>query len=411
MQSRTATRVGTLPFRASCTKVSADQIVVRGMNARSRVEDLKPLTSLRFFAAFAIVLLHAKLYTKWGWLQPIQIPLVQGVSFFFVLSGFILTHVYSARRGIGYWDFVRLRIARLWPVHLVTLLLVVLFVRPASFDGDGFFDNRLTLLANISLAQSMFPFLSYLFSWNSVSWSISTEMCFYLCFPLLLVGIARSWPLNLLISFLLAVGLFGVLQLAGVPLVSDDLNKVTVSAATYANPLTRGFEFCLGMASWVLWDRHIRGVKAGVIAWTIVEVAVLAGAWLWLAVLFAPAAARFPLASLSLWVSSSGSCWVFAILIVTFAGGHGAMGRFLSTTLFVWLGEISFAIYMVHQILFKILNWNLGIGSELVFFPILVLVSAALHHLIERPGRAFLSGQLFPPRLQLSAEPRRLRRF
>jgi hypothetical protein len=61
----------------------------RGMNMRSSVEDLKPLTSLRFFAALAIVLLHAKLYTKWGWLQPIQIPLGQGVSFFFVLSGFI----------------------------------------------------------------------------------------------------------------------------------------------------------------------------------------------------------------------------------------------------------------------------------------------------------------------------------
>ena len=136
----------------------------------------------------------------------------QGVSFFFVLSGFILTHVYSSRRDIGYWGFVRLRIARLWPVHLVTLLLVVLFVHPASFAGDGLFDRRLTLLANLPMTQSMFPFISYLFSWNSVSWSISTEICFYLCFPFLLANVERSWLRNLLISCLLAVGVFGVLN-------------------------------------------------------------------------------------------------------------------------------------------------------------------------------------------------------
>ena len=183
------------------------------MNAqRSSVEDLKPLTSLRFFAAFAIVLAHAKLYTEWSWLPPDRIPLRQGVSFFFVLSGFILTHVYSSRRDIGYWGFVRLRIARLWPVHLATLLLVVLFVHPASFAGDGLFDRRLTLLANLSMTQSMFPFISYLFSWNSVSWSISTEMCFYLCFPFLLANVERSWLRNLLISCLLAIGVFGVLN-------------------------------------------------------------------------------------------------------------------------------------------------------------------------------------------------------
>jgi peptidoglycan/LPS O-acetylase OafA/YrhL len=126
------------------------------------------------------------------------------------------------------------------------------------------------------------------------------------------------------------------------------------------------------MASWVLWDRYLRGVQAGVIAWTVAELAVLTGVSLWLTMLFVPEAGMFPLRWMApLWVTPSGSCWVFAILIATFAGGHGAVGRLLSIALFVWLGEISFAIYMVHQILFKILNWNFGIGSALVFFPVL----------------------------------------
>jgi peptidoglycan/LPS O-acetylase OafA/YrhL len=368
------------------------------MDARLPVEDLKPLTSLRFFAAFAIVLLHAKLYTAWGWLPTDRIPLGHGVSFFFVLSGFILTHVYSSRQDIGYFGFVRLRVARLWPVHVVTLLLVVLFVRPETFDGVGFFDRRATLLANLTLTQSVFPFTSYFLSWNSVSWSISTEMCFYLLFPFLLPNIKRLWMRNLLISGAVAASVFVLLRLFHVPPGSTDVDKLTVSAATYTNPLVRGFEFCLGMASWALWDRYLRRANISTTAWTVMELAALAGVAVWAVVLWIPATAMPPLSLLSpLWVSPAGSCWLFAIFIPVMARGRGLAGRLLSTTPFVWLGEISFAVYMVHQILFKILNWNLGIDSALVFFSALILASAALHHLVEKPCRALLSGRVRLP--------------
>ncbi|MGA7069611.1 MAG: hypothetical protein WB048_25305, partial [Pseudolabrys sp.] len=82
---------------------------------------------------------------------------------------------------------------------------------------------------------------------------------------------------------------------------------VTVTSATYANPLTRGLEFCLGMASWALWDRHLRGMKIGFIAWTVAELAVLTGAALWLTMLFVPAAGMFPLRLMApLWVGPQG---------------------------------------------------------------------------------------------------------
>ena len=370
------------------------QNIATGMHARPAVEDLKPLTSLRFVAALAIVFLHARLYTDWRWLAPIHLPLDQGVSFFFVLSGFILTHVYSARRGIGYWQFVRLRAARLWPVHLVTFLLVILFVDPTSFHGEGLFDDRLTILANLSLTQALFPFPAYIFAWNSVSWSISTELGFYLCFPFLLAQLPRYWLRNLLIASLLIPGAVGGLWLVGVPLVSADVYAATIDTASYADPLTRGFEFCLGMASWVIWDRHLRHANTNTWAWTLIEMIALWGAWLWLSNWYWDFAAWFPVSWLMPWIGSSSSCWLFAILIVTFAGGHGIIGRLLSGKVPVWLGEISFCIYMVHQILFKIVNWDLGLRSELAFFPALILISAALHHLVEQPCRRLLSGQM-----------------
>jgi hypothetical protein len=105
-----------------------------------------------------------------------------------------------------------------------------------------------------------------------------------------------------------------------------------------------------------------------------------------------------------------GSCWIFAILIVIFAGGHGVIGRLLSIAPLVWLGEVSFAIYMVHQILLKIFTPHPQIFTELVFFPTLIAVVAVLHYAIERPGRAFLAGKVsHTPRLEGS--PKLLERW
>jgi peptidoglycan/LPS O-acetylase OafA/YrhL len=76
----------------------------------------------------------------------------------------------------------------------VTLVLVVVLLRPDSrqLPGEGFFDPRLVLVANILLLHSIVPYVNYVFSWNSPSWSISTEWFFYLMFPLLLKDIHRT---------------------------------------------------------------------------------------------------------------------------------------------------------------------------------------------------------------------------
>lgn len=139
----------------------------RMFRSAANVDDLKPLTSLRFVAAMMIVLLHSLVYFKsqWLWLTYVPQTAVQGVSFFFVLSGFILTHVYS-RRQYSYADFLWARFARLWPMHIATIALVMFCVRADSitFDGPGLFSKWVTLAANVTLTHAVVPYTAFTFS-------------------------------------------------------------------------------------------------------------------------------------------------------------------------------------------------------------------------------------------------------
>lgn len=132
------------------------------------IEDLKPLTSLRFFAAAMIVALHATNYFPWARIG-VGYSLEYGVSFFFVLSGFILTHVYQDRTT-QFTRFMVQRLARLWPVHITVLLFVIFFIRSDSqqLAGEDFISPIVVLFFNVFLMHSLISFQIYAFSWNSV---------------------------------------------------------------------------------------------------------------------------------------------------------------------------------------------------------------------------------------------------
>src|SRR4051812_20374502 len=94
-------------------------------NTSPHTPKLHALTALRFFAAAMIVMLHAQSY--FGTVPLLgHFTLTQGVCFFFVLSGFILTYAYPALDGKGAARFLVARLARIVPLHLFALLLYVL---------------------------------------------------------------------------------------------------------------------------------------------------------------------------------------------------------------------------------------------------------------------------------------------
>jgi peptidoglycan/LPS O-acetylase OafA/YrhL len=143
----------------------------------AKAERLDALTGLRFVAAFAIVLHHSRNILP-GVIPP-GWPLDHGVSFFFVLSGFILTHVYpSLQDRTAVAQFFVARIARIWPAHVVAMLLVIA-VFGVSFVAQS---GTLPTIANVLLLHAWVPLPKYFFGYNAPSWSIcSVSTCCSRC--------------------------------------------------------------------------------------------------------------------------------------------------------------------------------------------------------------------------------------
>ena len=156
--------------------------------------DLPVLTSLRFWAAAIVVLNHLDAahlsylpeIVK-GWCQSGY----EAVSFFFVLSGFILTYVYSSSReheslNVSVRHFQVARLARIGPAYYLALLLLLPpFVYGFAVSGIVSADTfAVATIAVPTLVQAWFPPVS--FSWNGPAWSLSVEVFFYTLFPTLL---------------------------------------------------------------------------------------------------------------------------------------------------------------------------------------------------------------------------------
>jgi peptidoglycan/LPS O-acetylase OafA/YrhL len=159
--------------------------------------ELPSLTPLRGIAALIVLLYHANVLWNRD-VEPLSgaVCLVGArgiergylaVDFFFVLSGFILLHVYGRQFSQGaHWDarsFFRARIARIFPVHLVTTALFVPF-----YLTDSSYYSATGLVATVLLVQPWF----WSHSWNSAAWSISGEWHAYLLFPFLARHIMRN---------------------------------------------------------------------------------------------------------------------------------------------------------------------------------------------------------------------------
>jgi peptidoglycan/LPS O-acetylase OafA/YrhL len=177
--------------------------------SQPRPAEIRALSGARALPPLILVLFHyceAHGYRGAKWFD---LPVGKGylwVEFFFMLSGFVLTYVYGARwrefwRGRPYLEFLAARLARLYPLHL-TMLFVILFMvvtlRAIAAHGGyvSIYDEPYhpintwpTFIANLFLVQgwNMFPYLS----WNGASWFVSVEFLLCLMFPLYLL-IARG---------------------------------------------------------------------------------------------------------------------------------------------------------------------------------------------------------------------------
>src|SRR5438874_6149347 len=183
-----------------CGTPDPDPSVPPRMNTEVFRPRLPALTSLRFFAALHVLLFHVQaMGAVFGpvWFRRLSSIGYVGVSFFFVLSGFILVYTYAGTQ-LNARDFWRARFARVYPAYLFALLISTPFFLFAvrhykeinlPFMTFQAMHVKLTVALEMLLLQAWVPLAAL--SWNPVGWSLSVEAFFYLLFPLLLFRYSR----------------------------------------------------------------------------------------------------------------------------------------------------------------------------------------------------------------------------
>lgn len=349
-----------------------------------RRADLPGLTGLRFFAAAAIVLHHiaGRIYVPAEWVAGWSLS--QGVTVFFVLSGFILAYQHperstwtSARR------FWQARLARIYPSHLVTLL--------AAWAVYGMTTPLQIVATNLLLLQSWVPNGAYYFGLNNVSWSISTEAAFYAAFPAIMLLRGKAIWVAVVGSAVVGAGMVYVAFKLDLPGYSPSNTQPDYLGVVMSNPVARCFEFILGVAAARLSGAAVAARRLGLLIATVIEAAAVV-----LMIWNVTIASRLLHGWLPNW-GAAGGFWIWnslipafpaALVIIVLARGEGAISALLSQRSVQYLGRISFALYLVHQIVFYIVEQrSVGLNGLFAALALSLLSAAALHSLVEIPGR------------------------
>jgi len=296
---------------------------------------LYPLTSLRFFAALAVLFEHFFQLigaSTDGSVQFVSRVSSQGyiwVGFFFVLSGFIISYSFENSRDKSHnkwFPYLYRRFARLYPVHLITLLFFCY-----HFLGGAQYVNVGGFIVNALMLQSWVPSPTSYWGFNSVSWSISCEMFFYVAFIFLITLSARQLYV-----------LFGVLVVALLAhyILVDQKNPIA-SWMFYINPAFRLVDFMAGMIVFNLFKRYEKSLEFSFGVATVFEVCSIAVVTLFL--YFSFAYQVDPLLKYGIYYVLP-----MSIIVFVFALGRGFFSGVLTFKPLVYLGEASFCLYMTH---------------------------------------------------------------
>lgn len=288
-------------------------------------QHLRAVTGLRFYAALGVVLFHCT-----TWLAPVHgLSTVfgfgfTGVSFFFVLSGFVLAWSHSP--GVTVREFYWRRFARVWPLHALT---TVLSIGVALATGVALLWPALP--AVLLLVQAWFPQNDVTYAFNGVSWSLSCEMFFYLLFPLIAGRIARSKPRAIGGAAFVAMVLCGVA-------VHHYLPAGLSGYALFALPLFRLGEFVIGICLAVMLRNGWRP------RFSLTQAVLLVAALYAAITVWADTAIGGP-SSVPAFIAGVWMLPGFAALIIAAAGGdlRGDGGR-IRSRMAVQLGQWSFSL-------------------------------------------------------------------
>jgi peptidoglycan/LPS O-acetylase OafA/YrhL len=367
-----------------------------------RTGEIKALSGLRIVAAMWVVLFHFRplLWDAFpafsSALKPVLNCGAQGVDLFFILSGFVLTWNYldkmgptfSARAAVR---FLWLRLARVWPVYLVTLHLAAAWTIFTLYVGhipapDVAKLNAIDYVRQLLLVSLWFhPFFDDT-SWDGPAWSISAEWLAYLMFGVLVLVIFRIARVTR------ARSLLGLAFIATLPPL-----VLLLSSGHFYTP-------------WSWLPRIVMQFTAGALACAAVRKlrlsnrSRLAAGYLSVLLIAGVVAALYvfdahPMTQL---YDAGGVVDVlFMPLVVTLSIGAGSLPWLLSNRLMVYLGQVSFSLYMVHELVHQSWLWVVAqfdlvptpmMAKVIVLGLIAFAIGAAmlLFRFVEEPARRWM---------------------
>ncbi|MEP2785075.1 MAG: acyltransferase [Pseudoruegeria sp.] len=360
----------------------------------TKVATLPSLTSLRFFAAFAVFLFHVTLSSSplppHGPINPFADSTIAqtleslfgqfgyiGVSFFFILSGFVITWATPDRFSVK--RFFWRRLMKIYPPHIVVWAISLLLFA-------GAYTTPQTALLNLTLFHPFSPDPTVYVSVNPPAWSLSSDLFFYILFPFL-APLVRSIPEDWIGRSigLVVLGMFAVILITTYIVPSEPKSPISpISGAqfwfNYIFPASRMLEFFLGMFG-------ARLLMSG--RWRRIDL-MSSGLALVASVLIAK---QLP------FLYTFGICYVLPLLaIITECAAldrEGKTPKWLGDALMLWLGRVSFGFYLVQGLSIFWLSKALGlqnlsmaggIGAILLFFCMSMVGGWLLYRFVEEPA-------------------------
>lgn len=342
---------------------------------------LAPLTSLRFFAALGVFLIHYnQLYLQSKnsvivYLRPIFFEGYLWVGFFFILSGFIISYSQGKKKEKDTPShFLLKRFARIYPVHLLMLAFFYFY-----FNNTWIMDQQNSIIYNFLLMQSFIPVAHTYWGYNAVSWSISTEAFFYVSF--LFLSLLKP-------KYLLSLFLMLTFTLVASHLYEFESRDFMVWSY-YINPISRSVDFIAGILLYHLYEYSKDKKIAAILRGTTAEVASILIMVVFMAIAIKTQFTKSFRYDLYYIIPMS-------LIIFTFALSEGAISKFLSHRALIILGESSFCLYMTHQLFISIaINKLIGspetasTGRFLLLMPAMlamaIMLSLLIHMIYEKP--------------------------
>ncbi len=304
-----------------------------------------------------------------GPLQAIMRAGYMAVPTFFVLSGFVLARTYATTQwnARNLWKYLVGRFARVYPVYLLSLLIVSPFIWKAKDQPKGWLvAMHLTLMQGWWVGH-------YTAGWNIAAWTLSCEMFFYLMFPVFIILLKDSGWMRTIGTALLAVVLTRVMWALGI---SDQLK-----------PVIHLSDFLMGIAVSNAFDLLTEGNKATTGRW-FYGIGFLGSGLL-------IGYAQYLPKSIDL---NTLLRPMNAALLLGLGLGGGWIARCLSTRPIVYLGKSSYAMYILHiPILWWAVTWP-GNAAPYFYVLLVVVASCVVYAVFEEPANRYIRGLVGRPK-------------